>query len=201
MAIVTRSGLGRALTWAEEDTNFTELDTRTAETWANMNGIVVVPSSSPPAYGLYKGIQLLMFDAAALQQVSVLFHIPKDFIPGSDIYLHSHVVSETASSGVVRWGFTYTHAGDNHGEAPTSNQYFTAPTTVYVENTKTAADLDLHRVAETPGLSIPELLPDDVILVNFFRDGAHVNDTYPDAVFLLYVDIYYRTQGFGAVNR
>lgn len=203
MAIVTRSGLGRALTWAEEDNNFSELNTRTITGWQNLNGDIRVGTTTPPTYVDYKGIQLLSFDSSTNQEVSVQFHLPHDFVSGSDIYLHSHVVSPTASVGTVRWGFSMMHAGEwaTGDPTPTADQYFSTPTTLYGENYKTALDQDLHRLVMTNPLNIPALLPDNIILCRYWRDAIHANDTYPDPVFLLYVDLYYQSQKFGTVNR
>ena len=203
MTITLRSTKGSALTYGEVDGNFTELDNRTAERWQNLHGIINIPASNAPTETTYKGIPLLEFSPTANQEVAVRFHLPHDFIAGTNILLHSHVVSQYASSGTIRWGFEYNHAGEwmtGDPSPPSAAHYFGASTTVYGENEKTALDQDLHRLVLTPAVTIAELLPDDVILVRYFRDATHINDTYPDPVMLLYVDLYYRSQGFGSVS-
>lgn len=201
MALTYRNVKGTELSHAELDGNFSELDARTAIRWQNLNGEVNVGATAPPTYVEYKGIPLRTFSPNEVQQVSVQFHMPHD-LAGNDIVMHAHVVSEFASTGTVRWGFEYNHAGEwmTGDPAPTVNQKFGASTTVYGENMKTADDQDLHRILLAPLVTIDNLLADDIILCRFFRDATHINDTYPDPVHLMYVDIYYQSQGFGSVG-
>jgi hypothetical protein len=160
--------------------------------------------SNPPTIGSYKGIvQVMQLDPGATQEVTVRYHIPKNYVAGTDIYPHAHIMSATASSGVVRIGFTYVWANEYDAHAaslgpPTALQTFGTPATIYSEVTFNAGCQDAQMIAEVTGpVTLTGLEEDSVILMRVFRDAVHINDTYPDPVFLLYADLYYQCQGFG----
>jgi hypothetical protein len=195
MAIVTRAIKGSALSYGELDGNFIDLDSRTTVGWQNLNGdmnIAGIPS--PPTMSVYQGVYLPSFDPDNIQECTVVFHMPHDYIPGTDIYPHGHFMSATNGTGTLRWGFTLSFA--NEGDA------FTTPGTSYVEHTMTAGMKDVHHLVETPTpVSIPTLSYDSIVFMRVWRDATHVNDTYPDPIFLVQVDLYYQSQGFGTVAR
>lgn len=207
MTITTRSGKGSALTWAEEDSNFVELDARTTEGWQMLVGEISTDGlSNPPSKVLYKGIvQLDSFDPDNIQELAVVFHIPKDYVAGSDFYPHGHFHSSTTSAGTVRWGFSLTWANPYHladfGREPFTEEKFVSPVTGYVEATLDASHQDANNVAESVvPFSIPYLLPGAIIFMRVFRDATHINDTYPGSIFMTSVALAYRSQGFGGTE-
>lgn len=207
VAIVTYSGKGSALTWAEGDSNFTELDTRTAVGWKNLVGTVDITGlANPPTKVSFKGFPLNRYDPDNLQECTVLFQMPHDYVSGTDIYPHGHVVTSTTSTGVIRWGFDLTYAADFDATAgigsPNAGQIYFSPFISYVEMTMLSTYQDAHLTMSTGGgVTLPGLQADSVILMRVFRDATHVNDTYPDGVFLTHIDLYYQAQGFGTSTR
>jgi hypothetical protein len=192
MAITTRSGKGSQLTWAEMDANLTELDTRTAINWQNLNGEMVTDgiSNAPPMRLYNSTLYMRAFSPDTEQEVSCIFHTSKDYIAGTDTWPHGHIVTPTASSGTVRWKITMSFA--NEGAV------FSAPYTFYVDQSIVAADQDKHLLIEPPtAMSIPTLSTDSIILFRVARDATHINDTYPDEIYLTQIDLYYQSQGFG----
>lgn len=204
MTIITRIGKGSSLTWTEEDGNFTDLDNRTKEAWNTISGDMSTAGvADPPTKTPYKGTVLLdLYDPNNICECSVVFHMPHDFVVGSSWYPHGHFHSPTASSGVVRWGFQLMWANQyrlaDFGRSPLSSEIFTNPATGYVEVTMDASHQDANNTAEsTTPFTVAGLGPGAVILMRVFRDATHVNDTYPDGMFLTNVSIAYRSQNFG----
>lgn len=138
MTITTRAGKGSALTHAELDTNITDLRDRpdgvtrpktkgwgvkvdlAAPTfpWRDLEGDVTPRASAPNAATLeiYQGN--IREWAFAVNDVSDnRFHLPHDYLPGSDLFFHihwSHI--GTAISGNI--GFTVYHSyAKGHNQA------------------------------------------------------------------------------------
>lgn len=199
MTIVLRSTKGSALTYGELDGNFTDLDARTAVKWRQEIGSITLPSSNGPTNTTYKNVPALQFDPDALQEVGVRFRMPNDYVPGTTIYFYINAVAPTADSGVVRFGFGINVANPYDGTTPPPSAYqtFISLGTTYGDVTRDATDVDVLRSTLAGGAAIPWLLPGAVLLVRSFRDGTHINDTYPGPIVLLFVNIAYQAQGFG----
>jgi hypothetical protein len=206
MTITLRGNKSSSLTYTELDNNFIDLDTRTKLAWHNLSASVDTTGlANPPSKILYKStIQLNAFGPSSVQELNAFFHMPKDFIQGTDIWPHGHIMTPTADTGVVRWGFTMMVANefDVGGTSPTIDQKFGDPYTTYYETNITPDMQDAHVVVQssTP-FNIPALQGDSIILCRVFRDSTHVNDTYTGNIFLLFVDLYYQGGTFGSQSR
>jgi len=204
--LVYRSTKGSALTYGEMDGNLLELDNRTKEAWNHLRGNIAIGGANPPTNALYQGLVYLnWYDPDNMNECTASFALPMDYVAGTDIYPHGHIVSQTASVGTVRWGFTitwanpYTPDDTANNRTPRADQIFCTPFTVYKENYKQAWDQNLHREAfvDTP-ISLPLIQPHAVILIRVFRDATHPNDTYPDPVALVAFGINHKAFGPGA---
>lgn len=205
-SLVYRGTQGHDLTYGQVDGNFAELDRRTAQAWQNLRGQVDLSGvGNPPTMSAYNGVPIMAFSHGIVQVAPVTLHMPHDYVAGSDIYPHGHIFVASANTGVIRWGFTMLWANEydaaDWASPPRADQKFQSLGTTYVEYTVRATDQDAQIVVSTPTpISLPLLQPDAVLLMSVFRDGTHVNDTYPDQVFLTYVDLYYQSQGFGSTD-
>lgn len=202
MTITLRADKGSALTQAEMDANFSDLDSRTQPGWADLVQQVIVQSGAPNAptiQNFRNGLYFYAFAPATNNEVYVAFHLNHDYAPtGGDtgyegmVYPHVHWSTNTTSTGVVRWGVEWTAARRDDSIGTTT---FAATDTIYIEHTVTASDQYRHQVNESvTGSGIPNggiLETDALILCRYFRDATHPNDTYPDDVFLLTVDLHY----------
>ena len=210
MTITYRADKGSGLTNVEIDNNFHTLDNRTAKGWADLvQDVTINPGAAAPTIDTYRnGIIAYAFPAGTVAECFANFHIGHDYaVTGGDVgyegmvYPHVHWTSNTTSTGVVRWGVEYTLArrGDSTGVRD-----FGATSTIYIEHTVGAGEQYRHHVSEAAtGLGIPgtDLEVDALILCRFFRDATHPNDTYPDQVFLLTVDIHYPCDTFATPKR
>lgn len=201
MTIVYRQTKGSALTYAELDGNFIDLNYRTQEGWNDIVSPVIVLGANQPSITAWTdGFPAYEFSPTTMNECFVNFHLIHDYNPdGGDVgypgmvYPHVHWSTNTNSVGTVRWGVEYKMArrADAAGAAA-----FTTPATIYFEQTIGAGGLNnWHIVTEAAtGNGIPNagvLQTDSLIVCRYFRDATHPNDTFPDPVFLLTVDVHY----------
>ena len=172
--------------------------------WNDIISEVVLKGSGAgdPAWANFRdGMYGYSFSASAMKETFHRFHILHDYATGTVLYPHIHWSPNTTSTGVVRWGFEYSVAkGHQQGAGST----FGATTTVYVEQSVNTSSQYQHFVAEVAiGDAIPATLvePDSLILMRIFRDAAHVNDTFPDAVFAWMADIHYQSSRLSTKNK
>lgn len=192
--LTTRTGKGSALTFAELDNNFVEVDRRTGRGWNDLVSDITVRSGagSAPDLAAYRdGIYAYSFNQDVLNECFANFHLRHDYIPGTMIYPHIHWTANTTTTGVVRFGVEYTLArrGDSTGLIA-----FGATQTIYIEHVVGAGEQYLHHVSETTdgnGIVGTNLEVDSLILCRIFRDAGHSNDTFIDPVFMLTADMHY----------
>ncbi len=192
MTITTRSGKGSALTWPELDGNFTDLADRTAVAWA-MDGLepsVREGAGNPAELSVFRnGLVAYSYVPSALSESFANWDVPFEWKPGTDLYLAFHwSPGSSTATGTVRWGIEYTWAevGGTFG----------ASVTEYYEQ---AADGTAYKHFQLVSTPFPggDAAPNMRFLIRLFRDGAHVNDTFPADAFLIGVDFYYQVSKFG----
>lgn len=235
MTITTRAGKGSALTHNELDTNFTDLrdgvgglqipktsglgikvDSLGTPTfpWRDLIGDVTPKTSGAgaPTLAAFRGGNTRTFFYSAGDDGDIIFHIPHDYAPGTDLFLHLHWGHNgTAISGslVVNYYITY---AKGHNQASDGN--FTAE----VNRTLTVSTPDIatvpqyrHRVDETqisaatPAASQIDsdiIEPDGIIIVHY--DATTIptitgGSTNEPAFFTL--DIHYQTTGVNTKNK
>lgn len=192
-ALVYRDTKGSRLTSAEGDANMRELNTRTAQGWNDLVQDVTVRtgSNAPSPTVFIGGISAYEFSPSTMNECFVNFHMRHDYIAGTMIYPHIHWSHIVDSTGVVRWGFEYSLARRNDS---TGTITFGTPSTLYLEHTISASTTFQHYVtegADGTGIAGTDLQEDALVICRVFRDATHINDTYPDPIHLLTVDIHY----------
>ena len=209
--LTTRSGKGSQLTWSELDGNWTNLEVRTGSGWNDLVQEVTVKSgANAPTLTQYRnGIYAYEFGPAVMAEVFANFHLRHDYDDTGGayagmIYPHVHWSANTTGTGTVRFGVEYTCARrDDAGNVGTTT--FGPTTTIYIEHTIPSDEQYRHQVSEpVDGAGIPlltQLQVDGIILCRFFRDADHVNDTFPEPIHLLTVDIHYPCDVAATPNR
>lgn len=197
MAITTRAGKGSALSFAEMDANLNQFNTKTRDGWFDVPMEVTVPvgATDIPVWTEFEdGFGLYAFEPNFLNAVRADIHLNHDYKPASMIYPHTHWTTNTDAAGVVRFGFTWKYA--RRDDSPSGVIRFTAPQTIYVEHTVSLGEVGNHQVSEPTdgnGIYHADFEVDGIIMCKFFRDGAHVNDTFPGNVFLIKADAHCET--------
>lgn len=205
MTIVTRSGKGSPLSWAELDGNFTALAGRTDLAWAQVGSepaIVEGSGNAPELVPFIGGINAWSYSATSLSEAFSTSDLPFDWCPGTDLVYGLHwSPGNTTATGKVRFGLEFTYAWAYGQGAPS---VFPATTTIYIEPTISSGTAYEHYLTfNDPIYNFPGSLAQQNMrfLVRVFRDGGHVNDTFPAPVFILATDLFYQTDRNGTPGK
>lgn len=174
--------------------------------WADIIGNLDPKTSGAgtPTLNAFRGGNVNVFSFAANDLADMQFHIPHDYLPGSDIYIHVHWAHNgTAISGSFVCDFFHTYQkGHNQGDFPAEK---TLTLTVSTPDIATIPQYR-HRVdevqlsASSPSaaqIDSDDLEPDGVILMRMrtttiptITGSAARNEPY-----IFFVDIHYQTTG------
>ena len=129
----------------------------------------------------------------------ITFHMPHDYAPGTNIFIHSHWAITTTSTANVTWGFDATYAkGFNQALFPA-----TINTTVVQAGSGVA---NQHMIAETQ-LSVAGGSGTQLNTTNLEVDGLILMRVYLSAnatgvdPFLFKCDVHYQSTGIATKNK
>lgn len=161
-----------------------------------------VAGGTTPSWNTYRdGIRQYQFSVN--DECWHVFHMPHDWVPGTDVYIHAHWshADASVSSGGVSWSFEVTWAkGFNQSAfaAPvTATATQTASTTQYkhmVAEVQLSATSPSGSQVDTDGLEV-----DGLFLVRTYLSANTMNGT-PEP-FLHTVDLHYQTTNIGTLNK
>jgi len=187
--------------------------------WRDLLGPIIphVGGGSAPTSTLYRGAgtNIRLYSFAANNVIDQIpFHLPHDYVPGTDIYFHMHWThAGTAISGnfVMNWYFTYAKGYNQSGQILTAE----------INNTQTIATANVAAfpqhghfinelqcsVAGGSGTQLNSSLfePDGVIIVGGVATtiptitgspGGSVNNP-----FIFYCDLHYQSTGINTKNK
>jgi hypothetical protein len=226
MAITLRNVKGSELTHNELDQNFIDLrDGVALQIPKTQNSGIKVDSQGTPTYpwhdligtlnvygdvgdatrAVYRGgIKVLQCDVS--DQAYIDFHMPHDYLMGSDIHIHTHWShdSATVTGGSVTWAFELVYAKGHDQHA------FTAPVTSSVIQNASTTQYQ-HMVAETLAstsggaadlLDSDLLEPDGLILCRVYLGANDITDSVTQpSPFLHAVDIHYQSTTVGTKQK
>ncbi len=193
MAIITRAGKGSPLSFAELDGNFTDLDARTQLAWA-MEGLEPTLREgvgNPAELATFRGNTLaLMFGPSAVSEAYVNWDVPFNWAEGTNLYAAIHwSPGASTSTGSVRWAMEFTYAPVNGTFGTTS--------TFHVDSNIATASAWKHIQAVSGAFSGSLVDPNTRFVIRLYRDGAHVDDTFPSDAYVIGIDFYYQVNKFG----
>ena len=176
--------------------------------WADQIGTINARGvgATDPAYAVFRG-GIRQYQFSVNDEVWCEFHLPHDYVPGSDIYIHAHWAYNAAAvtTGGPTWGFESTAAKGHQQQA------FVAPVrpTIYqAAITSALGGRYMHHIAEiqlsaaSPSatqLNNNLMEPDTLILVRCYL-AANTMDggALP---FLSFCDLHYQSTGIGTKNK
>ncbi len=175
--------------------------------WADLLGQIFprVLGPSAPSRNTYRGI-IDQWQFSVGDYAEVEFHIPHDYVPNSDIYIHAHWshTSSLVTSGLVTWQFNVEaargHNQEQFADAVVVNVAQTAPTGATGQYRHMIAEVQLS--SSTPSASQINnslLEPDSLILVKCFLNTNTMTGT-PEP-FLHYIDIHYQSTNIGTKQK
>lgn len=150
------------------------------------------------------------------QSLFVEFHVPHDYAPGTDLFIHAHWAQDTVDTGgpagvpgQVEWRFDVSYA-DGHGIPGGAADPFIAPKTATVQQQGSTTQYG-HMIAEVAitnaggdatHLDKDTITVDGILIVRVYRDSSWNGDTLNQVPFLAgFVDIHYQSTGMGTKNR
>lgn len=178
-------------------------------------------STALPDYVAYRGtIYGWRFGTLApnnhVHEAFIEFHVPHDYVPGSDMHIHAHWSQATVDSGgaegvpgVAKWSFDISYAA-GHGTAGGEASPFIDPITISATQQASTVQYG-HMIAEvqmsssggSEGALIDsaDLTPDGLILVRAYRDPDATGDTLNQDAFLHHCDIHYQSSNIGTKQK
>lgn len=181
--------------------------------WADLLGLVQPRASAPNQATLevFRGGQVREWAFAAGDRADLRFHIPHDYVVGSDMYIHvhwSHIGTAISGNAVMNFYISYAK-GHNQAifsaEKNVSITYNTvniATTPQYIHRIDEVAFTSAGGSATLLDRNLIEV--DGLLLVNFdfttipTITGSAGNINRP---FVFYVDIHYQSTGVGTKNK
>jgi hypothetical protein len=164
---------------------------------------ILSPGANDPTLAVFRdSIRAFSFSNAVMNEANFHYHIPHDYVPGSDIFLHFHwsqnVVDSGGPAGVpgdVKWQAECSYAkGHDQAAFPAT---FTTSTTQTASGTQYQHMLtEVQLSAASPSATEIDsdiLEPDGLIILRAFRDPTDVADTLDQVPFLHQVDIHYES--------
>lgn len=174
--------------------------------WHDLNGVGdVIGLGNDPAMAVYRDT-LPEFQFAEGNEVLFRFHLPHDYVMGTDIFIHIHWShnSPLVTGGSTTWGFESTYS-KGHDQAA-----FVATKVVSVAQGANVTPYQ-HMIAETAmsvgGGSATQLDTDDlevdgIILTRMYLDSNDITSSgaVPDP-FVHFVDLHYQSTGVPTKQR
>ena len=174
--------------------------------WADLIGPIVprTAGATAPSFNVFRG-GLRQYQFSINDEEYVDFHIPHDYAPGTDMYLHIHWShnSTTVTSGSTTWGFEVSYA-KGHNQAA-----FSAPISASVTQTASTTQYrhmiaEIQLTAASPNanqLASSLIETDGLLFVRTFLSANTMTGTPAPEPFLLFVDLHYQTKTVGTKNK
>lgn len=154
----------------------------------------VVSGTLPTATTMLGGLRQWAFSAAATNELQFVLVLPYDYAEGTDIYPFVQWSQSSTGAGNAIWGIEYSVAPSY------DTTVFPATTSITLTDAApgVAYKLQLGEFAAVTGTTF---LPNTVLLLRVYRDGAAGGDTLADTAFLHAVGVHYESNRLFAKNK
>ena len=161
--------------------------------------------ANEPAYNIYRdGIRSYEFNTDG-DEVFIEFHIPHDYLPGSDIFIHchwSHHNASTITTGILTWTFETTYAKGHNQEAfgstvsPTVAHNAASTSVIQYQHMITEVQLSAGSPSGTQ-IDSDDIEVDGLILMRVEK----TSNTMADDPFLHFCDVHYQSTNVGTKEK
>lgn len=179
--------------------------------WRDLEGTFLFDDAGANALSLaaYRGGLVRQYAASASDKVDCIFHIPHDWAPGSDLYLHVHWSHNgTTITGNIQFDWAFTHAkGHNQANFPAEK---TAQVIYATTNIATTPQYR-HRIEEvaiTAGsadsnhFDRADIEVDGLLLVTLTMGAIPtITGGSPNEPFIHCIDLHYQSTGVGTKQK
>lgn len=179
--------------------------------WRDIEGLLYPDATAGPVRGTFiTGVSAFSYSNSKTMDFS--FHMPHDWVPGSDLYIHVHWAhnADTTATGDVVFNFNLSYAkGHNQANFPTA----IAPSITYALTNLTTTPRYRHRIDEiqisaasptATQLDTDDLEPDGMILGTITVDlsGATLTTTSPvNSIYIFTIDLHYQSTNVGTYSK
>ena len=173
--------------------------------WHDLTGTIVVKvtGAGRPSFVTYKG-NIEEYQFAVNDKVEFTYHIPHNYVSGSDIHLHVHWshISAAVTGGTITFGYELTYA-KGHDQAPfgankTGTIVGTASTTQYQH---VISEIQISAASPSGSqIDSDDLEPDGLILIELFLNANDMTGATPDP-FVHEMDIHYQSTSIGTKQK
>lgn len=158
--------------------------------WNDIIGQLVLPvtGAGKPVYSQIGATVFYAWKFGINDECWFNYHIPHDYSPATNLFLHAHWITDGTNTGLVRWEFSYTFAkGFNQG-----NYNFASPTVDVTAEQAAAGTAYRHMVTEVTSGDLAASCEVDGILMVRMRRIAPTSGSNSDGVFLIMADVHYQ---------
>jgi hypothetical protein len=172
-----------------------KVDTATpAYGWHDKTSDIVVRGTGPtdPTWAVYR-TNLRAYQFSVGDECWINVHVPHDYVPGTDIYLHVHWSHASASviTGGTTWGFDVSHAkGHNQGAFPATANFTVTQAASPTQYQHMIAEVNVSSGGTINGVAIE---PDALILVRCYLSANNMSAATDP--FGHFVDAHYQSTG------
>lgn len=165
--------------------------------WRDITGQIIAKGGGPtnPPWEQIGTTVFFGYNFAVLDEVWIGFHIPHDYVPGTDVYFHVHFTTDGTNTNDVKFQWDYVYA-DGFGNG-TFN--FASPSQATATQTPSGTLYD-HYVSESVAQTIPGLEVDGFIYARMIRIANGGTDN-TDGVFVVTTDVHYQSNNLATKNK
>jgi hypothetical protein len=179
--------------------------------WRDIIGAITLDNEgvNQPSFTAFRGGSTRCWAFSSGDKTDVSFHIPHDYVPNSNLYLHYHWAHNgTAISGDIVATFAYTYA-KGHNQAIFSSEK--SNTSTYTTTNITTTPRWQHRIEEIQlsdaggtgnYLDSNAIEVDGILQVNFTMTTIPtISGGSPNEPFILFIDLHYQSTGTGTKQK
>ncbi len=177
--------------------------------YRDITGVMKTAGGASPTLSTFIGGSVRVYSFTTGDRCDIDFHIPHDYAPGTDLYIHYHWSHNgTSISGNIVATIAYTYAKGHN-----QTIFSTEKTQTFTYNTTNIATTPryVHRLEElqlsTPGgsatlLDTSLIEPDGVISVDFtMTTRPTIAGGAPNDPFVFFIDLHYQSTGIGTKQK
>ncbi len=173
--------------------------------WHDLTGAVVVKltGGGRPIFTTYKG-NIEEYQFAVNDKAEFTYHIPHNYVPGSDIHLHVHWshTSETVSGGTITFGYELTYAKGHNQASFGANKIGTiVGTASTIQYQHIVSEIQISATSPSGSqIDSDDLEPDGLILVELVLNANNMTGATPDP-FVHEMDVHYQSINLGTKDK
>ena len=164
--------------------------------WHDIIGEPQYPTtgSGKPAFSQIGATGISAWNFGTGDEQFYVWHIPHDYVPGSDIFFHVHWFGPQTAGGFVRWHVDYIYAKGHDQEAYGSH------TSVFIQAQQSTTAFQ-QMISETTAVTIAGLEPDGVIIGRIQRIAPVGETDISGGVFAPILDVHYQSTNVATPNK